>query len=62
VLPETLTLECRDLITRMLCVDPAKRIRVETILRHPWLKYHHFHDGPPPPPKTMLGTIKSLFV
>ncbi len=29
---------CRDLIERMLTADCAKRITMEEILRHPWLR------------------------
>mmetsp|Transcript_9430 Transcript_9430/g.35030 ORF Transcript_9430/g.35030 Transcript_9430/m.35030 type:complete len:765 (-) Transcript_9430:1323-3617(-) len=38
--PEQIALsnEAKDLIKRMLTVDPNKRITVEEILKHPWLK------------------------
>ncbi len=32
-----LTAECTDLLTRLLEVDPDKRITVQQILRHPWV-------------------------
>ena len=31
-----LTPECTDLLTRLLEVDPDKRITVQQILKHPW--------------------------
>lgn len=30
--------ECEDLIQRMLVVDPSKRIRLEQIMEHCWMK------------------------
>ncbi|KAL0055292.1 hypothetical protein WJX82_010289 [Trebouxia sp. C0006] len=35
--PQGLTAECTDLLTRLLEVDPDKRITVQQILRHPWV-------------------------
>ncbi len=32
-----LTAECTDLLTRLLEVDPDKRITVQQILKHPWV-------------------------
>lgn len=32
------TAELRDLLSKMLEVDPAKRLHAEEVLRHPWLQ------------------------
>ncbi|XP_048766080.2 uncharacterized protein LOC125673513 [Ostrea edulis] len=37
ILPSFLSEECRDLIKRMLSVDPVNRITTEEILAHTWL-------------------------
>jgi serine/threonine protein kinase len=34
---EHISLECKDLISQMLIVDPDKRISSEQILKHPWI-------------------------
>ncbi len=36
--PERLQLseECKDLVSRLLVADPARRITLPDILRHPW--------------------------
>ncbi|KAK3096879.1 hypothetical protein FSP39_004355 [Pinctada imbricata] len=36
-IPEGLSEECRDLLRRMLSVEPRKRIKMEDIFRHPWI-------------------------
>ena len=30
--------ECEDLIRRLLCIDPAKRITIPEIVSHRWMK------------------------
>ena len=35
--PEYVSCDARDLISRMLEVDPAKRITIDAVRRHPWL-------------------------
>ncbi|EKM59617.1 uncharacterized protein PHACADRAFT_181609 [Phanerochaete carnosa HHB-10118-sp] len=37
----------KDLITHLLCVDPAQRYTIDEFLNHPWCKAA---PGPPPPP------------
>ena len=32
-----ITASCKDLIRRMLCKDPAKRITISEIMTHPWI-------------------------
>ena len=39
----------KDLITHLLCVDPAQRYTIDEFLAHPWIK-----DGPQPVPPTPL--------
>ncbi len=41
--PPELSLPLRDLLARLLVVDPAARLRLEGALQHPWLA----HDAPP---------------
>lgn len=36
-LPASLSSECRDLVRRMLLVDPSSRAAMDDILRHPWV-------------------------
>ncbi|KXZ57079.1 AMPKR1 protein [Gonium pectorale] len=36
-LPPFISDECKDLVRRMLTVDPSSRIDMEDILRHPWV-------------------------
>lgn len=40
----------KDLVRRMLMLDPAERITVYEALNHPWLKVMHLTPGRPPPP------------
>ena len=34
----TISLEAKDLITQMLCVDPQYRIKIDVALSHPWMQ------------------------
>jgi serine/threonine protein kinase len=43
--PTFLSDQCRDLIRRLLCVIPDRRLSIPDALRHPWLA-----DAPAPPP------------
>ena len=36
-LPQTLSADCRDLVGRLLCPQPAGRITMEEVKRHPWV-------------------------
>ena len=36
-MPETLSSSATDLIHNLLQVDPAKRLSVDEVLRHPWV-------------------------
>lgn len=40
--PSHLSVECQDLLVRMLCEDPNRRITTAQIQQHPW-----FTQGPP---------------
>lgn len=40
VMPEKLSPTAKDLIHRMLQVDPTKRIKIYDIKNHPWLRTH----------------------
>ena len=37
--------EANDLINRILEVEPKKRITIEQILEHPWVKINDIHNG-----------------
>lgn len=49
------TIDClaKDLITHLLCVDPAQRYTIDEFLNHPWCKAAL---ELPPPPTPYLGT------
>lgn len=36
-IPAFLSEKCRDLIRRLMCIDPEKRITIKEALEHPWL-------------------------
>uniref|UniRef100_A0A803TN59 non-specific serine/threonine protein kinase n=1 Tax=Anolis carolinensis TaxID=28377 RepID=A0A803TN59_ANOCA len=38
IFPETLSIECKDLIFRMLQPDVAHRLQIEEVLNHPWVQ------------------------
>ena len=38
---EGISKEAKDLISRMICVDPSVRIKMPEILTHPWLAHYH---------------------
>jgi serine/threonine protein kinase len=37
-MPRHLSPNCKDIIKRMITVNPKKRINCEEILEHPWIK------------------------
>ena len=39
-MPEKLSPTAKDLISKMLQVDPSKRIKIYDIKNHPWLRTH----------------------
>jgi serine/threonine protein kinase len=58
-MPQYLHKDVRDLITRMLTVDPAKRITLPEIKAHPWF---NFRPPPPSPPVCPLESyVRSGF-
>ncbi|KAI0033805.1 kinase-like domain-containing protein [Vararia minispora EC-137] len=44
---DDISASAKDLITHLLCVDPAERYTIDEFLTHPWIKER---SGPPPPP------------
>lgn len=44
--PEWLSTDARDLLSRMLTLDPAQRITLEEVLRHPWVAAALRWEGP----------------
>ncbi|KIJ36988.1 hypothetical protein M422DRAFT_61086 [Sphaerobolus stellatus SS14] len=60
--PTYLSIEARNLITRMLAVDPVKRITVPDIMRTTFFKTDlpRYLQPLPPPPGPVLGTLSSL--
>ncbi|RZC85631.1 hypothetical protein C5167_026303 [Papaver somniferum] len=57
-LPSHLSDGARDLILRMLVVDPMKRITIPEIRQHPWFQAHLPSYLAVPPPDTMEQTNK----
>ena len=53
---EYITSACKDLIVRMLVVDPAVRITVDKILDHAWIK----HEASKEPLLTAPSKLKPL--
>ena len=47
-------LVAKDLITHLLCVDPAQRYTIDEFLNHPWCKAA---PAPPPPPTPAADEI-----
>mmetsp|Transcript_33534 Transcript_33534/g.74200 ORF Transcript_33534/g.74200 Transcript_33534/m.74200 type:complete len:874 (-) Transcript_33534:546-3167(-) len=45
-LPVHLSLECKDLVRRMLVVDPTTRCTMEEIMRHPWCRDYSVPESP----------------
>jgi serine/threonine protein kinase len=41
-MPQFLSKETKDLIWKMLTVDPTKRITIDGIKRHPWFTSNSF--------------------
>ncbi|CAD7949383.1 unnamed protein product [Amoebophrya sp. A25] len=39
-MPGYATPQCKDLLTKMLCKDPEKRIKIQDALKHPWITAH----------------------
>ena len=59
--PSYLSPEARDLLERMLAVDPVKRITVPEIMQHPFFTTDLPRYLQPLPPKpTVLPTLSSL--
>jgi serine/threonine protein kinase len=62
-IPEFLSADCVDLIGKMLRVMPHQRIRIEEILRHPWLNRASECTAPMPPvavPRKDTAALPSL--
>jgi serine/threonine protein kinase len=53
--PGYLSDNCRDLIRRLLCVDPVERITLNEVLIHPWMR-----DAVLPPIYDMAGHAKAV--
>ncbi|KAL5741305.1 hypothetical protein ACOSP7_028037 [Xanthoceras sorbifolium] len=58
VLPSNISPGARDLITRMLIVDPMKRITIAKIRQHPWFQAHLPHYLAVPSPDRMQQAKK----
>ncbi|XP_031499222.1 SNF1-related protein kinase catalytic subunit alpha KIN10-like [Nymphaea colorata] len=57
-LPSHLSVGARDLIPRMLVVDPLKRITIPEIRQHPWFQAHLPRYLAVPPPDTLQQAKK----
>lgn len=47
--------EAKDLVSKMLCVDVAKRLSAEEVLDHPWVRKHVASDAKPSTQDDGLG-------
>lgn len=65
-MPSWLSPDTRYLISRMLAVDPVKRITVPDILAHPWthggLPTYLAHAVAASAPDPVIGTLSSLVI
>lgn len=61
-LPSHLSALARDLIPRMLVVDPMKRIKINEIREHAWFKTRLPHYLAVPPPDTAIQARKVQFL
>lgn len=58
-IPDFVSDECKDLIRKILCTDPTKRLSIEGIRAHPWYKqakvreFHGIYVGKNPIPVDM---------
>ena len=48
VLAEGLSEQCRDLLSRLLVRDPTRRMTIEEVRRHPWLRARSMPQRPAP--------------
>ncbi len=51
------TMTAKDLITHLLCVDPAQRFTIDEFLAHPWVTAA---PGPAPPPTPLSSVPRGL--
>ncbi|KAK9809416.1 hypothetical protein WJX73_003883 [Symbiochloris irregularis] len=47
--PDYMSLEARDLVSGMLTLDPAQRITLPQVLKHPWVMHNSLHFCQPYP-------------
>ena len=52
--------ECEDLLRRIFCVDPAKRISVHDIMSHPWYTKGTAPEHAAPKGPSELQTVEEL--
>ncbi|KAI0079699.1 Pkinase-domain-containing protein [Panus rudis PR-1116 ss-1] len=52
---DTISESAKDLITHLLCVDPAQRYTIDEFLSHPWIKAGHTQPAPPTPAPAFLN-------
>lgn len=55
-LPSHISESCSSLVYKMLKVDPASRIRMEELVKHPWTRYHQIQVQEPAKPGVDSGT------
>jgi serine/threonine protein kinase len=62
-IPESLPEDCQDLLSRLLTVDPNKRIGIPEVFEHPWIKAGPNPKFPEEGPIPYIGLrrIESLF-
>ncbi|KZT74429.1 Pkinase-domain-containing protein [Daedalea quercina L-15889] len=51
---DSITASAKDLITHLLCVDPAQRYTIDEFLAHPWC---NAAPAPPPPPTPLPANM-----
>ena len=60
-IPEYLPDDLKNILTRLLCVDPAARITIDEIRLHPWYTSNKYISDPIPPLSPVFIPFSSFF-
>nr|XP_018263259.1 CAMK/CAMK1/CAMK1-RCK protein kinase [Kwoniella dejecticola CBS 10117]OBR85417.1 CAMK/CAMK1/CAMK1-RCK protein kinase [Kwoniella dejecticola CBS 10117] len=57
---DDISTSAKDLITHLLCVDPAQRYTIDEFLAHPWIKDAPSAQPPPPTPRNLAPPSSNM--